>query len=359
MKKIFLSIAALVVSAGSFAQLTTTLVVSATPPGTIIDWSTKKETLTYIVANQTGAVRRAVIKAELRTTDGTLAASSNLAKAAIISFANGTTVLSAADVIPLEVMVFNGKFRSTLEKTGKLPADNYQLCLQLVNPGDFIPVSEQRCRNFSIAAFQLPIPVMPANETILDIEKAKTAITFRWTPVAPTPNQPVTYRVTVFEVLPGQTSMQALRSNQPLLAKDIIGTTQYIWQPQLGLTICCKDGDVTGDEKNINTSEAGVGTGKDRKIITKDQDSSAQKNINTSEAGVGTGKDKMQKENDAYVFIWTIQTFDQQGRPFGDGNINGDGISEPAVLFIDRRPINLRKSGPPSRTIYLNNMNRK
>jgi len=342
---------------GSFAQLTTTLVVNATPPGTLIDWGTKKETLTYIVVNQTGAVRRAVIKAELKTTDGTLAASSNLAKTAILTFANGTSILSAGDVIPLETMVFNGKFKSSLEKTGKLPADNYQLCLQLVNPGDFIPVSEQRCRNFTIASFQLPIPVMPAGETILDIEKAKTAITFRWTPVSPMPAQPVTYRVTVFEVLPGQTSMQALRSNQPLLAKEIVGTTQYIWQPQLGLTICCKDGDVTGDEKNINTSDAGTGMG--QKIIKTNQDSIAQKNINTSEAGVGTGKDKMQKEDDAYVFIWTIQTFDQQGRPFGDGNINGDGISEPVIFFIDRRPVNLRKSGTPSRIIYFNNMKGK
>lgn len=353
MKKIFLSIVVLAITTGSFAQLTVTLVVNANPPATLIDWGTKKEILTYLVVNQSGAVRRAVIKAELKTTDGTLAASTNLAAAGIITIGNGTTVLSAADVIPLEVMIFNGKFKSTMEKTGKLLADNYVLCVQLVNPGDFIPVSEQRCRNFTIAAFQLPIPVMPADETIMGIEKAKTTITFRWTPVAPLPTQPVTYRVTVFEVLPGQTSMQALRSNQPLLAKDVIGTTQYIWQPQLGLTICCKDGDVSGDEKNSNTSEAGAGTGKDQKTIRSDQDSSSQKNINTSEAGVGTGKEKIEKEGDAYVFIWTIQTFDQQGRPFGDGNINGDGLSEPVVFFIDRRPASLRKSGPPSRTIYL------
>ena len=236
-------------------------------------------------------------------------------------------------------MVFNGKFKSTLEKTGKLPADNYQLCVQLVNPGDYLPVSEQRCRNFTIAAFQLPIPVMPASETIMDIEKAKSAITFRWTPVAPMPAQPVTYRVTVFEVLPGQTSVQALRSNQPLLAKDVIGTTQYIWQPQLGLTICCKDGDVAGDEK------------------IKHDTSTSTKNKPVIEPGVTN--DKLKEEPDAYAFIWTIQTFDQQGRPFGDGNINGDGISEPIVFFIDRRPANLRKSSPPSRTIYLNNIKGK
>ena len=73
MKKIFLIIAVLAISTGSFAQLVVTLVMNATPPGTLIDWGTKKETLTYLIVNQSGAVRRAVIKAELKTTDGTLA----------------------------------------------------------------------------------------------------------------------------------------------------------------------------------------------------------------------------------------------------------------------------------------------
>jgi len=34
-------------------------------------------------------------------------------------------------------------------------------------------------------------------------------------------------------VLPTQSPVQALRSNQPLLDKEILAATQYIWQPQL------------------------------------------------------------------------------------------------------------------------------
>jgi hypothetical protein len=59
---------------------------------------------------------------------------------------------------------------------------------------------------------------------------------------------------------------------------------------------------------------------------------------------------------DAYAFIWTIQTFDSRGAPFGDGNINGDGISEPNVFFIDRRPPAMRRSGPPSKVVNLSNL---
>jgi len=252
-------------------------------------------------------------------------------------------ILYAPDVIPLEVMIFNGKFKISMDRTGKLPAGSYQLCAQLVRPVDFVPLSQEQCRNFTIAAFQLPIPMMPANETILDIEKAKNVITFRWTPVAPRPPMPVTYRVTVFEVLPNQTPMQALRSNQPLLAKDIIGTSQYIWQPQLGLTMCCwgSNGDPDFDLRMRKDSGTHPKGDPDFDLMRIKKDSG---NINHGDPDF---------DLDAYAFIWTIQTFDDHGAPFGDGNINGDGISEPNVFFIDRRPPAIRRTGPPSRINFM------
>ncbi len=322
MKKLFLIAAICFASHIGIAQFNTTLVVNPNPPGSLLSWGTKD--LTYIISGSAGAAGDVLIKATLRTTDGAVAATTNLSKARVIRInpATGTLILYAADVIPLEAMTFNGKFKTSMDRSGKLPAGSYQLCVQLVRPVDFLPMSQEQCRTFTLAAFQLPIPMMPANETVLDIEKAKATITFRWTAVAPRPAEILTYRVTVFEVLENQTPMQALRSNQPLLAKDITGTTQYIWQPQLGLTICCK-GDPDFDLRM-------------KKDMIKP---------------VGPDMDP-----DAYAFIWTIQTFDSRGVPFGDGNINGDGISEPNLFFIDRRPIPMRKSGPPSR---INNMKGK
>ena len=323
MKKLFLIATICFVSHSCLAQFNTTLAVSPNPPGSLLSWGRKD--LAYIISGSAGVAGQAVVKATLSTTDGTIAATTNLAKARLITInpATGVLVLFAADVIPLDVMIFNGKFKTSMDRSGKLPAGGYQLCVQLVRPVDFIPMSQEQCKNFNIAAYQLPIPMMPASEMVLDIEKAKAAITFRWTPVAPRPSEALTYRVTVFEVLPQQTPMQALRSNQPLLAKDIIGTTQYIWQPQLGLTYCCKDGDVTGDER----------TKKDSGYYPPPSHGDPDFDL------------------DAYAFIWTIQTLDIHGVPFGDGNINGDGISEPNVFFIDRRPPAMRRSGPPSRSV--------
>ena len=105
--------------------------------------------------------------------------------------------------------------------------------------------------------------------------------------------------------------MQALRSNQPLVSREVIGTTQFIWQPQLAFM---QNG---GDEGHL---------------------------VSTVDSIAATR------------YIWTIQTTDLQDVPFGDGNVNGDGISEPNVFTIirDKRK---DKSGMPARQYYLEHRN--
>src|SRR4051812_38638581 len=124
MKKHIL-IGLLLLNSACFSQLSTTLVMSATPPGTITDWSHRKEVFSFIVVNQTGAAIRAVIKAQLTTASGEAVAATNLAQATVYTFSAPTTFLDASDVIALQHMPFNGKFQSILNRTGKLPADNY------------------------------------------------------------------------------------------------------------------------------------------------------------------------------------------------------------------------------------------
>ncbi|MBI5858266.1 MAG: hypothetical protein HZB42_11545 [Sphingobacteriales bacterium] len=328
MKKIFLIVTFALVAKTSTAQFNTQLVVIPNPPGALADWDNK--TLTYLVSGGIGLTAQVIVKATIKTVDGEVVATKNLAKAPIIIAGSTNLILYVNDVMPLPIMIFNGKYKSSMDKSGKLPAGSYQLCVQLVNPTDYRIMSEEKCRIFNLASYQLPIPVMPASETILDLEKAQSVITFRWTPVTPNTGMMLTYRVTVFEILPGQTAMQALRSNQPLLAKDIVGTTQYIWQPQLGMTQCC-----TGDpDFDLRMKKDTT-----RKTINPDLEPDVLVRADT--------------DVDAYAFIWTIQTFDSQRRPFGDGNVNGDGISEPNVFFVDRRPAAMRRSGPPARSTNL------
>ena len=92
----------------------------------------------------------------------------------------------------------------------------------------------------------------------------------------------------MFEVLPGQTPMQAFRGNRPLLNERVIkGTTQYIWRTNLPML-----------------------------------DSTANKQ-----------------------FIWTIQTLDSKGLPVPTIDMTVQGRSEPAMFSIINQMGTKDKSG--------------
>ncbi len=300
MKKIFFLILVHFITVTVTAQISTNLVLVATPPATLSEWANRREVLTYIINGQQGVNFRVIIKIEIKTTDGTVIATNDLAKAKVFTLSSATTILFAADVLPLDNITFTGKFKTSLERTGKLPSDNYILCVQLLRPVDYTPVSEIKCKNFYLAATQLPILMKPYNEEVLDGKIAQTAITFRWTPVVPRLTDPVTYRVQVFEVLAFQTPVQALRSNQPLLDRAIRSATQFIWQPQLSFI----------DAQN-NVS----------------MDSLPRNQVKAKRIGKS-------------VFIWTIQSLDTRGLPVTQSDGNGEARSEPLIFYVDSKKSN-------------------
>ncbi len=283
MKKILFAAMALFVSSAATAQqLTSNLIVQAQPPAQLSEWGNRREVLLLIVRSQGTIGTSFKLKTEIKLTDGTLIGSADLAKTPIfILNSTGTTILVANDVMPLEYMVFTGKYKTSLQRTGKLPADNYTICVQPVRPTDYVPLGEMQCKNFYLATTQLPILMKPYHEEILNAKKAQTAIIFRWTPVVPRQTSPVNYRLQVFEVLPNQNPVQALRSNQPVLDKEILAATQFIWQPQLSF------------------------------------------------APLDTETEKLP------TFVWTIQSLDKDNNPVTQTDGSGEGRSEPIVFFVD------------------------
>ena len=292
MKKIISTAIAIIIVATAMAQIKFNLVMSTQPPGQLSEWGNRREVLTLIVSGQAGIPggNQFKIKTEIKTTDGTVIGKADLARTPVFTLnSTGTPlVLFANDVMPLEFMVFTGKYKTSLERTGKLPADNYILCARPVSIIDYIPLGEEQCKNFYLASTQLPILMKPYNEEVMDAKKVQTAIIFRWSPVVPTQPSPVTYRLQVFEVLPTQSPVQALRSNQPLLDKEILAATQYIWQPQLTFM------PYENETKKLPT------------------------------------------------FIWTIQSLDKDHKPITQTDGNGEARSEPIIFFInpdkDRKP---------------------
>lgn len=55
---------------------------------------------------------------------------------------------------------------------------------------------------------------------------AVQSVTFRWTPVVPKPQEPVTYRLKVWQLMQGQNGTTAMKTNQPIVTKDVDNVTE-------------------------------------------------------------------------------------------------------------------------------------
>ena len=72
-----------------------------------------------------------------------------------------------------------------------------------------------------------PQNMEPAARKIFTPEAAKGSLTFRWTPVTPPQsNNNVTYRIKVWQLMEGQNGSQAMRTNKPIVVKDVSNMTE-------------------------------------------------------------------------------------------------------------------------------------
>ena len=234
MKHYFFCCCIFAVSLLTDAQVTISLSVNPRPVATISAWASRREILTLIATGGAlGGIRNVKINTIITTTSGEPVATTDMLRAPVRNLSQGTTIFYAGDVVNLSVMNFNSSYQNKLNKTGKLPAGSYQVTVRLDAESLPTAVSNTVSKSFFLAGTLLPVLILPADESVLKAASAQTAITFRWTAVAPKPMEAVRYRVQVFEVQQNQNPMQALRSNQPLLDKEVLGLTQFIWQPQL------------------------------------------------------------------------------------------------------------------------------
>lgn len=284
MKKIIYILSLIFISTSVTAQLSSSFVLGPKPSASIYNWSVQRGFATYIVSNVGQVAITGRLSVVLKTTGGQVIGNINPTVLQPISFAPGNTVLQTTDILAGDAWLLNGASRESVLRSGKLAGGAYQLCITVNRVDVPTPIIPEQCRILLVQNAQLPFLIMPADRQELDVAKAQTAIIFRWTALSPLiesqggANSTV-YRIQVFEVLPNQQEVQALRSNQPMLDDEVIGTTQYIWRPQFAMAL-----------------------------------------------------------DTATKYIWTIQTLDRQGTPI-DANGNAEGRSEPKVFIVTKNPL--------------------
>jgi len=260
------------------AQITLNLALNKRPQPWLSDWVNPvngQMIITYMV-RPTLNDPSVKLKTTLLDERGSIIGISNINSARIYTLRAGVNQFSIAEALQLQNLAFQGNFQNLLQRTGRLTAGQYQLTVEVMNiTGDVVRAKQTRI--FFITSYQLPILMQPANGSTLDARLAQNIIMFRWTNVIPSSGEFFQFRVQVFEILPGQTPMQAFRGNRPLLDEPAIkGSTQYIWRPNLPML-----------------------------------DSTANKQ-----------------------FIWTVQTLDANGLPIPGMDMNIQGRSEPAIFSI-------------------------
>lgn len=267
------------------AQITTTLNLQTRPTPVLSEWANKNQIVNFIVDKASSNPQQVIIKAEIQLLDGTIVGVTNVTKTTPVTLTRGVKVYYSKDIMPLELMIFSGVYLNTFTSTGKLPFGNYQLCVSVLDVASLQPLVSTKCKIFFVANVQLPFLMMPVNNAVLNKTVAQNTITFRWTPMSPIDQASLPiYRLQLFEILPYQEPLQALRGNQPIVDIKLRGVTQYIWRPGL---------------------------------IFNTNDSLAIK------------------------YVWTIQTLDSNGLPVSQTDGNGESRSEPLVFRIQDK--NIRK----------------
>ncbi|MFM9944765.1 MAG: hypothetical protein ACKVQB_05985, partial [Bacteroidia bacterium] len=229
--KIKLLVILLCLSSGSVLAQSIQVLMNQHPSPYISDWQQQTETVRLVITNGSTKEIEVKIKTELFDGKGALIANTDDAKMPVLTIsATSTTTYNPEDIIPGRAIQYYGNLEKMAITTGRIPDDNYRLCVTLIDPqsGKPIGTSGTVCKVFSIVAYQAPTLIAPANKEVIKGAAIK-GIVFRWSPVIPSPKTIVTYRLQVWEVLEGQNSMTALRSNQPIVEKDLKGILQTQW----------------------------------------------------------------------------------------------------------------------------------
>lgn len=277
MKKILIVIFLIVIVEKNFAQITVNFIMNGTPPAKLVEWSSKPGTATLVINNNTQQQRVVKINTEIKSADGSSTiAFTNPQRMRAIILNTGNNIFQANEILPLHAIDFlSSTSLNSYLKTGKLLQGNYQVCVRIDSVGLPVPIAPTQCRIIQLTGIQLPVLIAPRQETVLKAVEAQNAIIFRWTNALRANTDLPYYQLEVYEILPTQEPVQALRSNQPILVTTVRGTTQYIWRPQL-----------------------------------------------------------LFNDSLTHQFIWTIKTTDSQGNVFSSTDGNEEGRSEPNVFSI-------------------------
>ncbi len=144
----------------------------------------------------------------------------------------GNTAQATATMDVFDVRNFSAnELLGLLSQCPRLTTNMYTLCVQFFNIDNY-PISREFCKEFmvgdAVQSYSAPQNSAPSNEKKFEEATLKAPLTFRWIPVLPKPKDPVMYKLRVWQLMQGQTGTQAMKSNEPIIEKEVTNINQAI-----------------------------------------------------------------------------------------------------------------------------------
>ncbi|MFA6484065.1 MAG: hypothetical protein WCW62_15910, partial [Bacteroidales bacterium] len=229
MKKIFAFVLLACLGTGWGFSQSIQLIMSPRPSCYFSDWQNKTETIRLIVNNPTKAPIDCKLKTQLFNSKEEMVGETDVNKMTVLTLQPGISQFVAEDIYPLDAIKLFGNSLASMLKTGKIPEDNYRLCTDLLDPLKGTPLTPApQCKMFTIVDYQAPVLLFPRDGDSIPEARIRE-VNFRWSPVTPSANQMVIYRLQIWKVLEGQTKVDACRNNIPVYEKDFPGVLQTEW----------------------------------------------------------------------------------------------------------------------------------
>ncbi len=142
----------------------------------------------------------------------------------------GSTMATAKSIDPFDVRVFTtADLIGIMGNCHDLKPGSYTICAQFFNV-DRVAISREVCKDFKVddiaVEYAPPTLITPDENKKFSANELMQPLQFRWTPLVPKPREPVTYRLRVWQLMQGQNGVAAMRSNAPVVDKEVKEITQ-------------------------------------------------------------------------------------------------------------------------------------
>ena len=134
--------------------------------------------------------------------------------------------IHSPDMVDWGSVSYNHVLESQIIQTGRIPEDEYELCITALHFPDDIPLAED-CQPFTVLLPEPPSLILPEDGASL----SEATPLFQWTAAQWIPGKPLQFLLRIVPQQPGQTPQEALFGNAPQLEISLANLDFLVYPP--------------------------------------------------------------------------------------------------------------------------------